>query len=106
MQKCRVIDPAFTWGSSRKPETSWERTISYEMHVKGFSQLHPLVPEAERGTFAGLANPNIPNPPPSAFNACLLFNLFNVNIDLFKIEKLTRGEQDLRITRPGPSVVG
>ncbi len=60
MQKCRVIDPAFTWGSSRKPETSWERTISYEMHVKGFSQLHPLVPEAERGTFAGLANPNIP----------------------------------------------
>jgi isoamylase len=58
MQKCRVIDPAFTWGSSRKPETSWERTISYEMHVKGFSQLHPLVPEAERGT--ELANPNIP----------------------------------------------
>ena len=33
------------------------------------------------GAFAPsrLANPNIPNPPPSAFNACLLFN---VNIDL------------------------
>jgi isoamylase len=60
MQKCRVIDPAFTWGASRKPETSWERTIFYEMHVKGFTRLHPLVPESERGTFAGLANPNIP----------------------------------------------
>jgi isoamylase len=60
VQKCRVIDPAFTWGAARKPETSWERTIFYEMHVKGFTRLHPVVPEAERGTFAGLANPNIP----------------------------------------------
>jgi isoamylase len=60
MQKCRVIDQAFTWGTSRKPETSWERTIFYEMHVKGFTKLHPLVPEADRGTFAGLANPSIP----------------------------------------------
>jgi isoamylase len=60
MQKCRVIDQAFTWGTSRKPEISWERTIFYEMHVKGFTKLHPLVPEADRGTFAGLANPHIP----------------------------------------------
>ena len=60
VQKCRVIDQAFTWGASRKPETSWERTIFYEMHVKGYTKLHPLVPEADRGTFAGLANPNIP----------------------------------------------
>ena len=43
MQKCRVIDPAFTWGTSRKPEITWERTIFYEMHVKGFTKLHPLV---------------------------------------------------------------
>src|SRR6201996_6242163 len=61
MQKCRVIDPAFTWGVSRKPETPWERSIIYEMHVKGFTKLHLLVPEAERGTFAGLAHPHIPN---------------------------------------------
>jgi isoamylase len=60
MLKCRVIDPAFTWGSARKPETPWERTIIYEMHVKGFTKLHPLVPEADRGTFAGLANHSIP----------------------------------------------
>ena len=55
-----MIDPAFTWGASRKPEMPWERTIIYEMHVKGFTQLHPLVPEADRGTFAGLAHPNVP----------------------------------------------
>jgi glycogen operon protein len=60
MQKCRVIDSAFTWGSPRKPETSWERTTIYELHVKGFTKLHLLIPEAERGTFAGLANPGIP----------------------------------------------
>ncbi len=48
MQKCRVIDPAFTWGFARKPEISWARTIFYEMHVKGFTALHPLVPDADR----------------------------------------------------------
>jgi glycogen operon protein len=36
VQKCRVIDPAFTWGVARKPEVPWERTIIYEMHVRGF----------------------------------------------------------------------
>ena len=60
MLKCRVIDPAFTWGASRKPETSWARTIIYEMHVKGFTQRHPLIPESDRGTFAGLSHPAIP----------------------------------------------
>jgi isoamylase len=59
MQKCRVIDPAFTWGSARKPETPWERTVLYEMHVKGFTQLHLLVPKSERGTFSGLAHPQV-----------------------------------------------
>ena len=47
-----MIDPAFTWGKASKPEITWERTVVYEMHVKGFTQKHPLVLEAERGTFA------------------------------------------------------
>jgi isoamylase len=59
MQKCRVIDPAFTWGTGRKPETSWERTILYEMHVKGFTKQHPLLPPELRGTFAALAQPEV-----------------------------------------------
>ena len=31
--------------------------IIYEMHVKGFTRLHPEVPAALRGTYAGLAHP-------------------------------------------------
>ena len=55
MPKCRVVDPAFTWGRERAPRIPWERTIFYEAHVKGFTQLHPAVPEHLRGSFAGLA---------------------------------------------------
>ena len=57
--KCIVIDPAFTWGGDRRPAIPWERTIFYEMHVKGFTQLHPVVPEQLRGTFAALARKDI-----------------------------------------------
>ncbi len=42
---------------SPKPLAPWSRTILYEMHLKGFTKLHPDVPEALRGTFAGLARP-------------------------------------------------
>ncbi len=35
----------------------WERTTIAEVHVRGFSKLHPGVPEALRGTFAGLTSP-------------------------------------------------
>ena len=51
-----VIDPAFTWGDDRPPRTPWHKTIIYELHVKGFTQLHPDVPERLRGTYAGLAS--------------------------------------------------
>ncbi|MFP5212184.1 MAG: glycogen debranching protein GlgX [Acidobacteriota bacterium] len=57
--KCLVVDPAFTWGDDASPNTPWHKTIIYEMHVKGFTQLHPLVPEPLRGTFAGLATPAV-----------------------------------------------
>jgi isoamylase len=51
-----VIDPAFTWGDDRPPRTPWHKTIIYEAHVKGVTQLHPEVPEKLRGTYAGLAS--------------------------------------------------
>jgi isoamylase len=51
----QVIDPAFTWGDDRPPRTPWRDTVIYELHVKGFTQLHPDVPEQFRGTYAGLA---------------------------------------------------
>ncbi len=40
-----------------RPRVPWEDTIIYEVHVKGFTQLHPGVPEHLRGTYAGFAHP-------------------------------------------------
>ena len=59
MPKARVIDPAFTWGNDAPPRTPWDRTVFYETHVKGFTKLHPDVPEPLRGTFRGLAEPAV-----------------------------------------------
>ena len=36
-------------------EVPWRDTVIYEMHVKGMTALHPGIPRALRGTFAGLA---------------------------------------------------
>jgi glycogen operon protein len=55
MPKCRVIDASFTWGDDRPPRTPWHETVIYEVHVKGFSMLHPEVPPLLRGTYAGFA---------------------------------------------------
>ena len=51
-----VVDPAFTWGDDRPPRTPWHKTIIYEAHVRGFTKLHPEIPEAARGTYLGLAS--------------------------------------------------
>jgi isoamylase len=53
--KSRVIDTAFTWGDDRPLCTPWHDTVIYELHVKGFTILNPLVPPPYRGTYAGLA---------------------------------------------------
>jgi isoamylase len=51
-----VVDPAFTWGDDRPPRTPWHETVIYELHVRGFTHLHPEVPAALRGTYAGLVS--------------------------------------------------
>src|SRR5262249_10170462 len=51
-----VLDEAFTWGDDRAPQIPWNKTIIYELHVKGFTKLHPDVPENLRGTYAGLSS--------------------------------------------------
>jgi glycogen operon protein len=53
--KCRVIDPAFTWGDDRSPRTPWHDVVIYEAHVRGLTMRHPGVPPQLRGTYAGLA---------------------------------------------------
>ncbi len=42
--------------AASRPRRSWEDTILYELHVKGFTKTHPDAPEALRGTFRGLAH--------------------------------------------------
>ncbi|MEW5726794.1 MAG: glycogen debranching protein GlgX [Pseudomonadota bacterium] len=57
MPKCQVVDTAFTWRDDRKPRVPWPDTILYEVHVKGFTNKHPVVAAEYRGTFLGLAEP-------------------------------------------------
>ncbi len=59
MPKCVVVESAFTWGSDRPPAVPWTQTVFYELHPRGFTIQHPGVAPELRGTFAGLAAPEI-----------------------------------------------
>jgi isoamylase len=52
-----VIDTAFTWSDDVSPRRGLADMVIYELHVKGFTQLHPGVPHPFRGTYAGLGSP-------------------------------------------------
>lgn len=52
-----VVDAEFDWGDDRHPDTPWHKTLIYEAHVKGFTRLHPGVPEELRGTYCGVGSP-------------------------------------------------
>ena len=57
--KARVVASGFDWGDDRPPATPWRDTVIYEAHVKGLTKLHPKVAERERGTYLGLAHPEV-----------------------------------------------
>ncbi|HUR45666.1 MAG TPA: glycogen debranching protein GlgX, partial [Candidatus Saccharimonadales bacterium] len=57
MPRSVVTNPFFDWSDDHPLKTPWHNTIIYEMHVKGFTKLHPDIPEELRGTYAGLAHP-------------------------------------------------
>ncbi|AWB67691.1 glycogen debranching enzyme GlgX [Saccharobesus litoralis] len=59
MAKCVVVDPEFDWQGITRPYVPDSDTVVYEMHVKGFTQIHPDVPESMQGTYAGLAHPKV-----------------------------------------------
>ncbi|OGX05591.1 MAG: glycogen debranching enzyme GlgX [Omnitrophica bacterium RIFCSPLOWO2_12_FULL_50_11] len=46
----------FDWGDDRAPNVPWHATVIYEVHIRGFTKLHPDIPEHLRGTYAGLAS--------------------------------------------------
>lgn len=59
MNKSVVIHTSFDWEGVSKPDIPMHNSIIYELHVKGFTAKHPGIPENERGTYRGLANPLI-----------------------------------------------
>ncbi len=56
MPRSVVVHDDFDWGDDRPLRTRWRDTVIYELHVKGFTQLHNEVPEGQRGTYAGLGS--------------------------------------------------
>lgn len=44
---------------ANKPDIPWSKTILYETHVKGFTQMHLGVPADVRGTFSALRHPEV-----------------------------------------------
>ncbi|MFO7304491.1 MAG: glycogen debranching protein GlgX [Gammaproteobacteria bacterium] len=59
--KARVISNDFDWSEDVPPAIPWRDTVIYELHIKGFTQLHPRVPEELRGKYLGLAHPEVLN---------------------------------------------
>ena len=59
MMRSVVINPFFDWGADHPPKTPYHNTIIYEAHVKGLTQLHPDIPEEQRGTYAGIGHPAV-----------------------------------------------
>jgi len=57
--KCVVAAGGFDWRGDAPPEVPWGETVIYEAHVKGLTKLHPDVPPALRGTYAGVAHPAV-----------------------------------------------
>lgn len=57
MPKAVVIDESFDWGNDQLLNIANHETIIYEIHLRGFTKLHPDIPENLRGTYAGLAHP-------------------------------------------------
>jgi glycogen operon protein len=51
-----VTDPSFDWSGEQRPLHPAHETIIYEAHVRGMTHLHPDVPRALRGTYAGMAS--------------------------------------------------
>jgi isoamylase len=56
--KCVVIDSKnFNWGDDRPPNIPFHESVIYELHIKGFTKLHPDIPEEIRGSYAAIAHP-------------------------------------------------
>ena len=55
--KCVVIDDIFDWEGDTQLKIPLNKTVIYELHVKGFTRTLKAIPEKIRGKYAGLAHP-------------------------------------------------
>jgi len=55
--RCVVVDERFDWEEDTAPRRPLGESLIYEVHVRNLTQQLPGVPEALRGTYAGLAHP-------------------------------------------------
>ncbi|WP_284976403.1 glycogen debranching protein GlgX [Arthrobacter sp. efr-133-TYG-104] len=54
-----VTNPFFDWDGDKLLKIPYHKSVIYEAHVKGLTQLHPEIPEEQRGTYAGVAHPAV-----------------------------------------------
>ena len=54
-----AVGTSFDWYGDQPLQVPWNDTVIYETHVRGLTMRHPGVPEALRGTYAGLAHPAV-----------------------------------------------
>lgn len=59
--KSVVVDDSFEWGDDKHPGYKYENTVIYETQLRGYTMLHPYVPDAKRGTFAGFMTKSVIN---------------------------------------------
>ncbi|MGO1545219.1 MAG: glycogen debranching protein GlgX [Gulosibacter sp.] len=81
-----VATEEFDWGEYHHLGTPMRDTVIYEAHLKGLTKLAHFVPEEQRGTYAGLAHPNV---------VAHLTNLGITAIELLPIQAFT-SEKHLR----------
>lgn len=55
--KSVVIDNQFDWEGDQPLKTPYNESVIYETHVKGFTKLHPDIPEELKGTYKGMGHP-------------------------------------------------
>ena len=58
LKACVTHEP-YDWGDDSRPKVPLSETVIYELHVKGFTQLNALVPQALRGSYGALAHPAV-----------------------------------------------
>ena len=59
--KSVVVDDDFDWEGDISPCCPMNKSVIYETHLRGFTKLHPQIPDAERGRFLGFARDEIVN---------------------------------------------